>query len=231
MFDALVNSEIDCYVDYTGTIWVNYMKREKPADPQTVLEGVTTWLRDQHGITCLGTLGFENAYGLAMRRELAEQEGITSIGDLAAHAAEMAIGGDYEFFGRPEWAAIKKAYGLRFADQISYDSTFMYEAVAQGDVQVISAFTSDGRIAAYDLVVLDDPKNVIPPYDAVLLLGPEAGDDQRLLDALKPLIGEIDVETMRRANYQVDREQNKRTVNQAAHWLRQQCCASRRGRS
>lgn len=229
VFDALVTGEIDCYVDYTGTIWANYMKRERTADADTVLDAVTRWLKDEHGIVCLGRLGFENAYGLAMRSAHAEELELEQIGDLKPHAPEMEIGGDYEFFGRPEWEAIKNAYGLSFADQISYDSTFMYQAVANEEVDVISAFTSDGRIAAFDLVILEDPKNAIPPYDAVLLLGPQASEKEVLIEALQPLIGSIPVETMRQANYMVDRGEEKRTVGAAADWLQAQILKGDRG--
>jgi len=244
VFDALANGDIDVYVDYTGTIWANYMQREGTGSAQEVLDEVTRWLKEEHDITCLGPLGFENAYALAMRREQAEQLGITSIADLAAHTHELKIGGDYEFFDRPEWRAIRDGYNLNFDDQVSYDSNLMYSAVAGGQVDVISAFSSDGRIAAFDLVVLTDPRNVIPPYDAVLLLGPAAADsaavrdalgprpegmsaaeyreqaEEYLRDTLQPLIDAINVETMQRANELVDSKDQ--TPNQAAQWLREQ---------
>jgi osmoprotectant transport system permease protein len=228
IFDALSTGGIDCYVDYTGTIWANYMKRTQTADSATVLREVSRWLEAEHGIRCFGGLGFENAYGLAMRRDRAEQLGITSIDDLRQHAGEMKIGGDYEFFGRPEWDAIKTSYNIHFLDQISYDSTFMYQAVERSTVDVISAFTSDGRIAAYDLVILDDPKNAIPPYDAVLLLSENAAQRTDLVAALEPLIGGIPVEVMRAANYLVDRAQDKQTVGEAADWLRGQIAGESR---
>jgi osmoprotectant transport system permease protein len=195
------------------------MERERTADSGTVLREVSDWLTAQHGIALLGRLGFENAYGLAMTRERAEELGVTSIADLRGHAQNMKIGGDYEFFGRPEWKAIKNSYNIEFLDQISYDSTFMYQALDGGTVDVISAFTSDGRIAAFDLVILEDPKDAIPPYDAVLLLAEDAADNEELVAALRPLLGAIPVETMRRANYKVDRETDKQTVNAAAAWL------------
>lgn len=219
-FDALRTGQIDCYVDYTGTIWANYMKRTATPGPREVLEGVTRWLRREHGIRCLGPLGFENAYGLAMRREQAGALHIESIADLARHAPEMTIGGDYEFFGRPEWRKIRDLYGLNFAAQNSYDATFMYSAIKTGDVDVISAFTSDGRIGVFDLVVLDDPKQAIPPYDAVLLLSARAAREPELVEALESLINAIPVELIRQANDMVDRGNDKRTVDQAAKWLR-----------
>jgi len=219
LFDGLAQGEIDCYVDYTGTIWANHMNQSGAAPPWKVLDMVAGWLARKHDVRCLGPLGFENAYALAMRRDRAEELGIRTIGDLAEHSADMTIGGDYEFFGRPEWQAVRDAYGLQFDDRTTYDSTFMYDSLVRGEVDVISAFSSDGRIKAFDLVTLEDPKNAIPPYDAILLLSPEAANLDAVAEALRPLIGRIDVDTMREANYLVDREEDKKTIRHAADWL------------
>jgi len=204
LFDAVVAGRIDCYVDYTGTIWANHMNREDRAGADEVLAEVTDWLNKEHGIACLGRLGFENTYALAVPRADAQRLGIETIDDLFRHSSEMTIGGDYEFFGRPEWQRLTDAYNLSFADTVGMDGTLMYSAVETGDIDVIAAFSTDGRIAANDLVVLDDPRGVFPPYDAVVLLGPAAAEDQAIVDALQPLIGFIDDDRMRQANMEVD---------------------------
>lgn len=222
VFDGLCDGEIGCYVDYSGTIWANHMKREGSAPPWQVLAEVNGWLAENHGIRSLGALGFENSYALAMRREQAEQLQIESIADLARHATKLKIGGDYEFFGRPEWQAIQNVYQLHFADREVYDATFMYEALNTEQVDVISAFSTDGRIEAYDLRVLTDPRNAVPPYDALLLIAPRLADNNELTDALSSLIGHLDAEAMRTANYMVDRQQDKKTIAEAADWLRDQ---------
>ncbi len=95
----------------------------------------------------------------------------------------------------------------------------MYRAVASGEVDVISAFSSDGRIAAYNLVVLEDAKQVILPYDAIVLLAPRRANDATLRRALTPLIGAVPIEPMREANQMVDRDENKVSPAQAAQWL------------
>ena len=146
----------------------------------------------------LGALGFENAYGLAMRRDRAERLGIATIADLAAHAAELAIGGDLEFFARPEWNALQAAYGLQFASRREFGPTFMYQAVVDGEVDVISAFTSDGRIAADDSLVLADPAGAILPYDAIVLIAAHRAEDAVLRRALEPLVGAIPLSLCRR---------------------------------
>jgi osmoprotectant transport system permease protein len=151
-----------------------------------------------------------------MRRDRAEELGVETIADLARVSPELSMGGDYEFFGRLEWQALERAYGLGFAATREYQSTFMYKAVADGDVDVISAFSSDGRIAAYDLLVLEDPEQAIPPYDAIVLISPQRANDAAFIAALQPLIGAISVEAMRDANLMVDREEDKRSVREAA---------------
>lgn len=95
----------------------------------------------------------------------------------------------------------------------------MYDALKSGDADVISAFSSDGRIAADGLVVLSDPRGAIPSYDALVMVGPEAARDARLVTALRPLIGAIPVEAMRKANFMVDRHDDKATPDAAATWL------------
>ncbi len=217
VFDQLRAGHLDVYVDYSGTIWINAMKRRGHSSPRHVLDEITWWLAAEHRIRCLGALGFENTYAVAMRRDRAEQMGVRTIADLASHSAAMTIGGDYEFFGRPEWRSLRDTYGLAFDDEMSLDSTLMYGAVAGGQVDAIVAFSSDGRIAAYDLVTLADPQQVIPPYDAVLLLGPRVADDPNLIAALRPLLGAVDLVTMRQLNHRVD--QGQATPRQAGQAL------------
>ena len=218
-FDALRSGELDVYVDYTGTIYANYMKRSRTAAAWEVEAATASWLAEEHGVRQLGRLGFENAYALAVRRDTAKTLTASSIAGLKPVASALKLGGDYEFFQRPEWERLRKSYDLNFAQLVSFDSTFMYDALRDGEVGAISAFSSDGRIAAYDLVVLDDPLSALPPYDAVLLLTPELASHAGIEAAFKPLLNAISVEEMRRANWMVDRTDDKRSIEEAAIWL------------
>jgi osmoprotectant transport system permease protein len=216
LFDALAKNEIDVAVDYSGTIWTNRMHRaDTPSRPE-ILAQLKDWLSTTTGIRLLGPLGFENAYALAMSRAKAKALGIHTIADLAVHASNLTIAGDYEFFARPEWEALLKAYGLQFKAQRQMQPEFMYKAVAGGVVDVISAYTSDGQVLANDLVVLEDIRHAIPPYDAILLLSPSRAHDERLVEVLNRLIDAIPVELMREANA---RAAEGNTPDDVAKWL------------
>src|SRR5215471_3520021 len=217
-FDALVGGDIDAYVDYSGTIWTNYMHRTDFASREAILSEVERWLKDR-GVTLLGPLGFENAYALAMRRDKAMALGINTIGDLALRSSNLSMAGDLEFFSRPEWRALQRDYGIAFREQSTLQGTFMYRAVADGEVDVISAYSSDGEIAQYDLVTLDDPKHSLPPYDALLLISPRRAADKAFIDALRPLVGALNVERMRRANLAVGEQTGQLTPAAAARAL------------
>lgn len=210
VFDALVGGEVDAYVDYSGTIWAHVLGHDERIGREETLDRGCEELA-LRGVTCLGALGFENAYALAVRgtdtewRTPADLRGADS------------IGGDYEFFQRSEWAAVRDAYGLGGLEQVTYDPTFLYEALARGEVDAISAYSSDGRIAAFGLEVLADPRGALPPYDAVLLLSAEAAGRPEVVEALSVWIGAVTPERMREANRRVDVD--GAPVEEAALWL------------
>jgi len=218
IFNALRAGEIDAYVDYSGTIWTNQMHRSDVKPRAEVLAEMAAWLEREHRIKMLGGLGFENAYAMAMPRARAQALGIRTLADLAGRAQNLSIAGDYEFFGRPEWAAVRMTYGISFREQRQMQPEFMYTAVANGEVDVIAGYTSDGRIAQFNLVVLDDPRHAIPPYDAVLLISPQRVNDAALVSALQPLVDAIDVTMMRGANIRASGDRNA-SPGEAARWL------------
>ncbi len=204
LFDALTAGHVDCYVDYSGTVWANVMKRQDLPPRADLLEQMKTWLQREHQVLVLGALGFENNYALAVPRLKAEALQLASVQDLSRHAPQMTIGSDLEFFVRPEWTALREAYRLDFREQRTFDPSLMYAAAREGVVDVISAYTTDGRIIDYDLVALADPLQALPPYDAVLVLSPAAARRGELVSALEGFVGSIDDGTMRAANKRVD---------------------------
>ncbi len=218
-YRALAAGDIDAYVDYSGTLWTNVLGRKDIPPAAQMVKELTEELEQRDRVRILGPLGFENAYAFAMRRERAQALGIATIDDLARKAANLRLASDLEFLNRPEWASVRNQYRLRFGEQRSYSPTFMYRAIAGGSADVISAFSSDGRIASLDLLTLEDPRGALPSYDAVLLLSPRAARDPDIVAALEPLVGAIPIDRMRRANLMVDRDTDKRTPAEAARWL------------
>lgn len=219
VYQALSQGDVDVYVDYSGTIWTNQMQRSNNLPKAAMLETIAQWTSANHGVKMLGALGFENTYAFAVRPEDARAKSLRTLDDLARVSSDFNFGTDVEFLERPEWQMVRDAYPVRFKDARAFSPTFMYPALASGEVDVISAFSSDGRIAANGFVVLDDTKGAVPSYEAILLLAPKRGGDDKFIAALKPLIGAITVENMREANYMVDRDGDKKTPRQAARWL------------
>jgi osmoprotectant transport system permease protein len=218
IYQALVNGDIDVYVDYSGTLWTNQFHHGEVKPRHELLAELKSELARQN-VTLLGELGFENAYALVMPKKRAAALGIRSAADLAAYAPTLSIAADYEFFSRPEWAALRTAYGLNFRTQRQMQPDFMYAAVASGEVDVIAGYTSDGLIAKYDLVALDDPKRAVPPYDAIVLIAPKRAEDQALRQALQPLLGRIDIAAMREANLRAAGGDGDSSPDVVARWL------------
>ncbi|MFZ4687595.1 MAG: ABC transporter permease/substrate-binding protein [Polymorphobacter sp.] len=215
-FRALAAGDIDVYVDYSGTLWDNALGLKTVVPRAQMLAQLRTDLPRRHKVAVAASLGFENAYALAMRRADAQRLGVETLADLAVVAPKLRLATDTEFQTRAEWRALQDVYGLKFARLTAFTPTLMVRALTGDEADVITAFSSDGRIAADDLVLLTDPRGALPAYDALLLVGPRRPD---LAARLAGLEGAIAVEAMREANWQVDRDADKQTPGQAADWL------------
>ncbi len=218
-FDALAAGDVDVYVDYSGTVWANVMNQTGTGTRDEVRTAVARFLDETHGIQIAATLGFENAYSVAMRDEDAARRGITRISDLPPLGPTLSMGGDLEWFSRPEWFAIEEVYGLALAEERTMDAGLMYQAAAEGAVDLISAYTTDGRITAYDLRVLEDDRGAIPPYDALVMVSARLAEERPdVVEALARLDGRIDVNAMREMNLAVD-ERGENPASVAARFL------------
>lgn len=218
---ALERGGIDLYAEYTGTALTVILDRQVLSDPDSVLAIVQHAYSERFDLEWLAPFGFDNSYALAVRQAEARRGGWRSISDLVADAGGLTAGFPAEFVERPDgYPALQRVYGLAFGDVRDMEPTLMYEAVANGEVDVISAFTTDGRIRAYDLAILRDDRRAFPPYRAapvarasLLRLHPE------VRDALAPLAGALSDSTMRRLNYAVD-ERKRDPARVAREFLR-----------
>ncbi|MFK7863174.1 MAG: ABC transporter permease/substrate-binding protein [Pseudohongiellaceae bacterium] len=204
VYEAAVHSRIDAYVEYTGTVWANVMGETDNPGREEVLEQVSRYIEETDQLTNIGAIGFKNLYGFAMTKTRAAELGVTSINDLVPIAGQLVAGGDLEFFGRPEWTTVRDKYAMDFGEKLTFDTTLMYSAVSNGQVDVISAYSTDGRVAAYDLLMLDDPRNALLPYDCFIITSPEANQKPGLVAILNSLVGKISDQAMQEANKIVD---------------------------
>ena len=218
IYEATANGAIDAYLEYSGTVWANIMNRDDNPGRAEVLAEVIDFVETTHGMTVIGEFGFQNLYALAMRKDRAAELGVSSIEDLIPVAQRLVAGGDLEFFGRLEWISVRDTYGIDFDRKLTFDTTLMYTAVDERQVDLITAYTSDGRIAHFDLLVLGDPRNALLPYDGFLLASAGAARNPDFVAALADLVGRIPDEVMREANRIVDVD--GRSVSEAVDYLR-----------
>lgn len=204
LYTATANDTLDVYLEYTGTVWANIMDNSNNPGRDIVLEGVTDHLRDVDGMVNLGTLGFQNRYALAMRKDRAQELGIVSIEDMIPFANDLIAAGDLEFFGRLEWITLRDTYNIDFAEKLTFDPALMYTAVNDRQVDLITAYTTDGRVAAFDLQLIEDPRNAMLPYDSFLLASSKAAENPRFIEIMETLVNQVSDEEMREANRQVD---------------------------
>ncbi len=219
--NALRQGGIDLYAEYTGTALKNILGLDaETGDAADILQAVRDAYRRDFDLVWLTPFGFNNTYTITVRRDFAEEHKLAAISDLAPIAHTLSAGFTAEFAVREDgYPDLKKAYGFEFGSARDMDPSLMYRAVAGKQTDVICAFATDGRIAAYDLVVLEDDRAFFPPYDAAPVV--RADILQRhppLAEALHMLGGLIDDATMRRLNREVD-EKNREPAAVAREFL------------
>lgn len=209
--EAVRVGEIDLYAEYTGTSLTAVLNEPSIADPDAVLTRVTHRYRDKFDLAVLEPFGINNTYAIAVRREAAEANNWRSISDLQRDANELMAGWTPEFAERPDgYPGLREAYGFEYGRVKDLDSGLMYDAVKNGSVDVIAAYSTDGRIDAYDLALLEDDRNFFPPYYAVPVVnGDTLGKYPEISTALTLLANSLDDSTMQRLNYAVDHHKRK----------------------
>lgn len=207
-YEALKKDEINTYVEYTGTAYSQILK--EPAlevwDPEVVYTETEKGLKETDKILIVSSPGFEDAYAIAVKEDWAEANNVTKISDLKEYASQMTIGTDPEFATREDGLPrIKDVYAIEFKDYKQAVATVMYEAIRIDDVDAISAYTTDTRNEVFNLRVLEDDMNALPPYDAIYIMTENfANSNPDAVEALKKLDGRIDTDTMRELNYKFD---------------------------
>jgi len=203
---ALVAGQLDMYVEYTGTALLNVLGESVINDSDRAFRVVASKYREQFDLEWLPPIGFDNTYAIAVRGDDADANGWTSISDLAIAADDLKAGFTSEFMERPDgYPGLRRAYELVFGGAVDLDPGLMYQALADGEVDLICAFATDGRIDEYNLRVLDDNRQFFPPYDAAPVVRSDVlRENPEVRDALVALARALADDDMRRLNFAVD---------------------------
>lgn len=209
---AIVKGEIDIYPEYTGTALTAILDyKGRPATPEKVFDMVSAEYLKRFNLRWLKPFGFNNTYAFAIRKKDAERHGWKRVSDLGDAAPGLRAGFTSEFAERPDgYPGFRDAYGFSFGDVRDMDPALMYEAIREGQVDVIVAFSTDSRIPGYNLTLLEDDRAFFPPYNAAPVVRQKTLEKYpEVARALAPLAGLIDDRTMQLLNYKADQEKRK----------------------
>lgn len=204
---ALVSDQVDVYPEYTGTGLLTVLKLPTNTDASQVYNAVRDEYKKQFNLAWLTPAPMNNTQALAMKKDVAAKFGIKTISDMAAKASELTMIGPPEFEQREDGLpGIQKAYGdFKLKKYLAVDPGLRYEGLVNGQAEVTVAFGTDGQIAAYDLLVLQDDKGLFPPYQIAPVVRQQALDANpkitEILNKLAPLLTDAE---MQRLNFEVD---------------------------
>ena len=207
-FNALKNGDLDLYPEYTGTGLMAILKQPAVSDADKAYGIVQKEFNNQFKIKWLKPLGFNNTYAMAVPEELASQNNLKSTSDLAKIVDKLIFGAEQDFFGRADgYDGFTQAYGFKFKNVKQMEIGLKYKAVANKEVNVINAFSTDGLLITHKLRVLADDKKFFPPYYGAFLVRMSTLEKQPQLEAvLDKLAGKITDSEMQKLNYEVDQE-------------------------
>lgn len=205
---AMISGEIDLYPEYTGTGWLFVLKEELIRDPQDLYNAVKQGYDEEYGIYWSGLYGFNDTYGLATKRDLAEDYGLETYADLAKVSQDLRFGAEYDFYEREDgYPGLKEAYGFDFKDMVELDIGLKYVAISTDNVDVINVFSTDAMLKKENLVVLKDNENFFPSYFAATLVRNETLTKYpELKDVIEKLTNQISDDEMIEMNYLVEVE-------------------------
>ena len=205
---AMLSGDLDIYVEYTGTAWLNVLSKDLPDNNQINFEELNEIYQKQFNLKWLGLLGFNNTYGLAISNENAQKKNITNYFQLALQSENFTFGAEFDFFERSDaFPGLKKVYPFSFKKLEEMDINLRYQAFEQGKINAVDVFTTDAQIKKLDLKVLQDDKNYFPSYEAGIVIRQEILEKYPELEPLlNQLQQKISTEKMQQLNYEVEIE-------------------------
>ena len=204
---GMESGAFDIYPEYTGTGW-NMVLKEESKYGEELFPKLTEEYERRFRMRWMGMYGFNDTFGIAVRRDIAEQYDLHTYSDLRRVAPNLTFGAEYDFFERADgYPALCRAYGLDFAHTVDLDIGLKYQALANKQIDVMIVFTTDGRLAAADARVLTDDQGFFPSYRCGNVVRAEVLDRHPELGAaLEKLTGIITDEEMAAMNYAVESE-------------------------
>lgn len=203
---AIVKGDFDLYPEYTGTGWSTVLKEEGIPDKDILYSELKTKYEEQYKLKWVGLYGFNNTYGLAVRKEIAEKYNIKTYSDLAKYTSELKFGAEYDFYEREDgYKALCAAYGFNFKKTSDMDIGLKYQAINSKEIDVMNVFTTDGQLSASDVVVLKDDKNFFPTYYCGTVVRKDTLEKYpKLEEALMKMQNVITDSEMAKLNYEVE---------------------------
>lgn len=216
-FGALQTKDIDMYVEYSGTAYMDILKQPLSNDSEQVYSVVKKDMKEQYDMDVLDQMGINNTYTLAVTQETADTYNLKTISDLARVAGQLKSGTTFEFSNRDDgMKGLQETYNFSFGSSVELDGAPRYTAIMQGEVDVIDAFSTDGLLKKFNLVTLEDDLNFFPPYYAIpIVRGDVLETYPELTDILAKVTPFLNDSTMQDLNYQVDELQ--RSPEDVAH--------------
>ena len=206
LYEALKKGDITIYPEFTGTVTESLLKPAPQVshDPETVYQAARDGIKQQDDLALLKPMAYQNTYAVAVPRKIAQEYGLKTISDLKKVEGQLKAGFTLEFNDREDGnKGLQKVYGLHL--QVStMEPALRYQAIQSGDIQITDAYSTDAELARYDLVVLEDDKQLFPPYQGAPLMKEALLKKHPELEAvLNQLAGKITAEQMSQMNYQV----------------------------
>ena len=218
LYEALKNKQIDIYPEFSGTITSSLLKNQVQVsnDPLEVYEAAREGILNQDKLVYLKPMEYQNTYALAVKKDYANKYDLKTISDLSKVEDSAVAGFTLEFNDRDDGnKGLKSLYKLELNVK-TLEPNLRYQAINGGNVQIVDAYSTDSELIEYDLVVLEDDKQLFPPYQGAPLMRKDTLEKYpELEEILNKLAGQISAEEMSRMNYQV--KVDKRNASEVTH--------------
>ena len=205
---AILKGDFDMYPEYTGTGWSFVLKETEIPDDETLYKELKEKYNSEYDLTWVNLFGFNNTFGLVIRKDLAEKYNIKTYSDLAKYSEELTFGAEYDFYERDDgFDALCEEYNMNFKKSVDLDIGLKYNAINSKEIDVMNIFTTDGQLSNSDVVVLEDDKNFYETYYCGTVVRNDTLEKYpELKEAIMKLDNIINEEEMAKLNYLVETE-------------------------